>query len=203
MRKRITVLLAVLVTLMTPVIAFATEEVVETTTEEATGPMARVLASPIMPNLGEWIPMILAVGVLLWVLSKMVWPPIMKVLDEREEKIEGSIRTAEESKLEAEELLAQYQEKLEEGRVEAAAIVEEGRQSADEVQRDIIERAENEAAGILERAEIDAAEKEKAAASALQEKTASLAISIASKVLGEKLSEEDLAKAQKYAEMGG
>jgi len=162
-----------------------------------------ILDSPIIPNLAEFIPMVLAVGILVWVMSAKVWPPIMKALDEREAKIEGSLRSAEESKLEAENILAQYQAKLEEGRKEAAVIVEEGRKSGEVARKDIIARAEADAAVIIEKANADAAAKEKAAAASLQDKTAALAISIASKILGEKLSAEDEATAKKLAEIGG
>ncbi|MCL2491509.1 MAG: F0F1 ATP synthase subunit B [Coriobacteriia bacterium] len=191
--------LAVIMLLATPLLVFASSE--EAAAPE--GPLETVLASPIMPNLGEFIPMLLAVLLLVWIMSKMVWPPIMKALDEREEKIEGSLRSAEESKLEAENILAQYQVKLEEGRKEAANIVEEGRRAGEEAKLEIIEGANKEAADIIDRANHDAEAKEQAAAAQLQDKTAALAISIAQKILGEKLGAEDLAKAEKLVEIGG
>jgi F-type H+-transporting ATPase subunit b len=194
MKKRFVLPLIVVLLLVLPTLAFA-----------AADPNAEpsILDSPIFPNLAEFIPMVLAVAILVWVMSAKVWPPIMKALDEREAKIEGSLRSAEESKLEAEGILAQYQAKLEEGRKEAAAIVEEGRKSGEVARRDIIARAEADAAAIIEKAKVDAAAKEKAAAASLQDKTAALAISIASKILGEKLSTDDEVAAKKLAEIGG
>jgi len=194
MKKRFMLPLIVLLILALPALAFAAAD---------PNKEPSILDSPIFPNMAEFIPMILAVGILLWVMSAKVWPPIMKALDEREAKIEGSLRSAEESKIEAENILAQYKEKLEEGRKEAAVLAEEGRQAGETARIEIVNRANGEAVAILEKAQLDALEKEKAAAAALQEKTAALAISIASKIIGEKLSAEDEATAKKLAEIGG
>ena len=204
MKKRYALLLAivslsVILLLTAPMLALASTEAAA----EPEGALQTVLQSPIMPNLGEFIPMLLAVMLLVWIMSSKVWPPIMKALDEREEKIEGSLRSAEESKLEAENILAQYQVKLEEGKKEAASIVEDGRRSGEAAKEEIIANANQEAVEIIEKAHNDAAAREQAAAAQLQEKTAALAISIAQKILGEKLGPEDVAQAEKLAEIGG
>jgi len=192
------IFLSVVLLLTTPILVFGASDA-----PEPEGALETVMASPIMPNLGEFIPMLLAVSLLVYMMSKKVWPPIMNALDEREEKIEGSLRSAEESKLEAENILAQYQVKLEEGRKEAATIVEEGRRSGEEAKREIIAQANKEAADIIERANHDAEAKEQAAAAQLQEKTAALAISIAQKILGEKLGDEEIARAEELVQSGG
>ncbi|MCL2024651.1 MAG: F0F1 ATP synthase subunit B [Coriobacteriia bacterium] len=186
--------------LMTPALAFAADSY---GSDEPASALDTVLTSPIMPKLGDFIPMILAVGVLVFVLGKFVWPPIMKALDEREEKIEGSLKSAEEAKIEAEEILAQYEAKLDEGRREAAVLVEEGRKAGDTARDEIVARAQAEAAAITSKAQADADAKEKAVAAALQKQTASLAVSIASKILGEKLGAEDQARAEELAKIGG
>jgi len=200
MKKRFILLLTVVLVFALPALAFAAEHAAE---EEAATGLAGVMKSPIFPNIAEFIPMFLAVVGLVWIMSKMVWPPVMKALDEREEKIEGSLRSAEESKLEAENILAQYQVKLEEGRKEAATIVEEGRRAGEAAKEEIIAKAREDAEAIIERANHDAAAKEQAAAAQLQEKTAQLAISIAQKILGEKLGADDLARAEKLVQIGG
>ena len=198
MKKHVMSTLTASLLLVLPTLAYAAGDA-----PEPEGPLATVLASPIMPNLAEFIPMLLAVSVLLFIMSKYVWPPITKALDEREAKIEGSLRTAEEAKFEAEEILVQYQAKLEEGRKEAAAIVEEGRKAGEAAKADIIARAEETATAIVEKARVDAEAKEKTAAAALQERTAALAVEIASKILGEKLGAEDQARAEELAKSGG
>jgi F-type H+-transporting ATPase subunit b len=196
MKKYFILLLTVVLVVALPALAFASSE-------EAVEGETSILDSPIIPNLAEFIPMFLAVLALVWIMSKMVWPPVMKALDEREEKIEGSLRSAEESKLEAENILAQYQVKLEEGRKEAAVIVEEGRRAGEAAKEEIIAQAREDAEAIIERANHDAAAKEQAAAAQLQEKTAQLAISIAQKILGEKLGADDVARAEKMVQIGG
>jgi len=202
MKKRFILLLTVVLIFALPVFAFASGGG-DASAEASSGGLADVMKSPIFPNIAEFIPMILAVMGLVWIMSRMVWPPVMKALDEREEKIEGSLRSAEESKLEAENILAQYQVKLEEGRKEAAVIVEEGRRAGEAAKEEIIAKAREDAEAIIARANQDAAAKEQAAAAQLQEKTAQLAISIAQKILGEKLGDDDLARAEKLVQIGG
>ncbi|MCL2819129.1 MAG: hypothetical protein FWD41_05335, partial [Actinomycetia bacterium] len=83
-------MLSLVLLLTTAAFAFASSEAAEVSTEPKSA-IDTVLESPIMPNLGEFIPMLLAVLLLVWAMNKYVWPPIMKALDEREEKIEGSL----------------------------------------------------------------------------------------------------------------
>lgn len=93
-------------------------------TEEGLNPLVRVV-----PGLMIWT--ILAFGVAMLVLRKYAWPQIAKVLDERQQQIEGSIDAAEKTRAEADQLLEEYRRRLAEAREQADEIVAKARKAAD------------------------------------------------------------------------
>ena len=133
--------------------------------------------------------------ILVVLFSKFVIPRFNKVLDERAEKIEGGFAKAEAAQLQAKQALEQYNAQLSEARTEASSI----RAAADEEKRSIVEsarkEAEDKAQATLKRTaeQIDA---EKAqAVSSLQKDVGSLALDLASKVVGESLKDDARARA--------
>jgi F-type H+-transporting ATPase subunit b len=133
--------------------------------------------------------------ILIVLFSKFVIPRFNKVLDERAEKIEGGFAKAEAVQLQAKQALEQYNAQLSEARTEASGI----RAAADEEKRSIVEsarkEAEDKAQATLKRTaeQIDA---EKAqAVSSLQKDVGSLALDLASKVVGESLKDDARARA--------
>lgn len=181
---------------LTPAFAVASEPA-----GEASG---GIMSSPIMPVIAEFVPMLIAFLVMMFILNKFAWPMITTALDSRAEKIEGSVKLAEEAKLEAENILAQYQGKLAEARKEAGEIVEAGRKAGEAARAEIISKANDEAAGILERAQASIETEKRTARAALEAQVAEFSVAIAGKLIGEKLSAEADAKLiDKYlAEMG-
>jgi F-type H+-transporting ATPase subunit b len=189
--------------LTVPALAFAAEAA-EYGGSESSSPVDTILNSPIMPKMADFIPMILAMCIILFIMNKYVWPPIMKALDEREQKIEDSLKRAEDAKLEAEEILAQYRAKIAEGEREVASMIDEGRQAGEVARAEVIARAEDQAAVIIKKAQADADNKERVVAASLQKKVADLAISIATKIVGDELGDGEKAQATQLAsEIGG
>jgi len=134
----------------------------------------------------------LTVFILLMVLlKKFAWGPLMGVMKQREDLIASEIETAENSRLESHQLLEQQRSLLKEARTEAHAIVENAKHQGDVQRGEIITTARAEASRLKESAvrEIET-EKEKAIA-AVREKVVSLSVLAASKVLGKQISEED------------
>ena len=66
-------------------------------------------------------------GILLWVLYKFAFPPILDALETRERKIRDSIEQAEQNRLTAEQRLAEYEAKLRGAAREAEAVVAEAK----------------------------------------------------------------------------
>jgi F-type H+-transporting ATPase subunit b len=85
----------------------------------------------ISPNVGLMVWTIVVFGISLYILRKAVFPQIAKALDARVQKIEGDIDTAERTRTEAEDVLAEYRERLKEARAQSEEIVQRARQTAE------------------------------------------------------------------------
>ena len=128
-------------------------------------------------------------------LAKVAFPRISKTLEERADAIEGGLRRAEDSQAQAAALLEQYRAQLDDARTEAAAI----RAAAQAEKTAIIEQAKSEAAvaaaAVTERAQAQMAAEQAQAMTTLRRDVSDLAIRLASKVVGESLSDDARARA--------
>lgn len=158
----------------------------------------------VVPSLAEIWPALIAFAVLFFLLKKLAFGPILNMLQQRSDTIRESLEKAEETKVEAERLLEDYKTQLAEARAEAAGLVEQGRKIAESMKDDIIAQANEEATLIIERAREAVVAEKKLAMAELQGSVASLSVSVAGKLIGEKLTEADHAKLiEKYlAEVG-
>ena len=125
------------------------------------------------------------------VLGKFAWGPLLAGLQAREAYIREALETARRDRKEAESRLREYEEKLAASRTEATAIIDEGRRDAEAVKRKIEEHAREESAKMIERArrEIDAAATE--ATRQLYALSAHLATELASRIIGRELDAKD------------
>jgi F-type H+-transporting ATPase subunit b len=125
------------------------------------------------------------------VLGKFAWGPLLAGLQSREAYIRESLETARRDRTDAEARLREYEEKLAASRAEATAIIEEGRRDAEAVKRKIEEHAKQESAKMIERArrEIEAAATE--ATRQLYALSAHLATELASRIIGRELDPQD------------
>ncbi len=123
--------------------------------------------------------------VLLVLLTKFLFIPLFKVIDERSEKIQAELNDAAESKDEAAKLVTQYQSKIDSARDEAANIVVEAEKRGNERREEIVAEAREEAKRIKERAmeEIDQAKRQ--ALSHLRDEVSDISLLIAQKFLTE------------------
>lgn len=128
---------------------------------------------------------------LMALLKKVAWGPLMGIMTQREELIASEIAAAENSRGESQRLLEEQRALLKEARTEALAIVENAKKQGDASREEIITTARSEAIRLKESAirEIDT-EKERAIA-AVRNEVVSLSVLAASKVLEKEVSEED------------
>ncbi|MBD7943337.1 MULTISPECIES: F0F1 ATP synthase subunit B [Psychrobacillus] len=128
---------------------------------------------------------------LMILLKKVAWGPLMGIMTQREELIASEIEAAETSRQESQRLLEEQRDLLKEARTEALAIVENAKKQGEASREEIITTARSEAARLKESAirEIDT-EKERAIA-AVREEVVSLSVLAAAKVLEKEVSEED------------
>jgi F-type H+-transporting ATPase subunit b len=142
-------------------------------------------------NLGNVIVTLIIFGLVITVLGKLAWRPLLTVLNERERSIRESLETARRERQAAEEVLARYQTQLEKAREEAGAIVEEGRRDGEAVRRRIHDEARGQANEIIERARREIRLATDAALKELYDHTADLAVKLAGGIIRKELSAED------------
>ncbi|MGV3732494.1 MAG: F0F1 ATP synthase subunit B [Microcella sp.] len=137
------------------------------------------------------IPFILVL-LLFW---RVVLPRMQKTLDERAALIEGGIAKAESAQAEAQAALEQYNALLAEGRAEAAKIREQARAEGAAILAELKESAQAEAARITANAQLQIEAERQAALVSLRAEVGSLALDLASGVIGESLADDKRASA--------
>jgi len=142
-------------------------------------------------DLGNMIWTLVVFALVVFVLGKFAWKPILKGLQAREDFIRTSLEEAKADRDKAEEALQGIDAKLQEARTQASGIVEEGRRDADVVRQRIEAEAREESDKMVARAkrEIDLATQ--GAVKEIYAKAETLAIEAATAVIGREVSAED------------
>lgn len=149
----------------------------------------------ILPDFGLLIWTSIVFVLLLFVLTKFIWKPILSSVNEREKNIADSLALAEKTRAEMKELQAQNENLLKEARAERDKIVKDAHEVAAKMVDDAKTNAKNESAKIIASAH-QAIEMEKAAAmSELKSHVAALSIEIAEKIVKTELSSDDKQRA--------
>lgn len=130
-------------------------------------------------------------GILLWVLYKYAWPPILEAMETRERKIRDSIEQAEENRAAAEQRLQEYETRLKSASQEADAILTEARNKAQRLLNDNEQRLRAESERIRGQATQEIERERRKALQDVREEAADLAILVAEKVLTRSLSDDD------------
>lgn len=160
--------------------------------------------SAILPNMNEFIPMLVAFIVLWIVLAKFGWPMFEGMLEKRETTIRDDLKKAEEARQESERLLAEYKQQLADSKAEAAKIVADAKQIGEDAKADITAKAQKEAADMIEKAHAAIEAEKKAAVAELQTSVADLSVAVAAKLIGNDLSDEEHRKMiKRYVEEAG
>lgn len=154
--------------------------------------------SLINPGFGLIIWMTIALLVVLFVLKKYAWKPIMEALKEREEGIDNSLRAAEKAHEEMKNLKLDNEQLLKEAKEERDAILREGRKIKEKIIEDAKEQASQEASNIVESAKERIEHEKKAAIVEIKNIIADQAITIAEKVLRAEF--KDKAKQKEYVQ---
>lgn len=139
--------------------------------------------------------------ILLCILAKFCYKPLLKVLDERRNRIINDLDSAEKTRLEAEELKAQYAKQLADARAEATAIVDKANKTGQKLQEDFLAQAQAEKDQMMATAREHIEQEKQQAMLDIRTEVISLATEIAGKVVSEKLtSAEDQALIAKTAD---
>lgn len=150
---------------------------------------AGITSSPLWPTASELVLGIICFVIVFGVLGKMLLPRISKTLAEREDAIQGGINRAEEAQTEAAQLLDQYRAQLADARQEAARIREEAREQGAAIIAELRERAEADARRITDAAQSQIEAERQQALVSLRSEVGSLATELASRIVGESLTD--------------
>ncbi|WP_258000455.1 F0F1 ATP synthase subunit B [Bacillus sp. Marseille-P3661] len=145
-------------------------------------------------NTGDIVFQLVMFLILLLLLRKFAFGPLMGIMKQREEHIGNEIAAAEKSRKEAERIAADQAEALKQARVEAQQLIENAKKIGEQQEKDIIEAARTEAVRLKESAIKEIQQEKEQAVAALREQVASLSVLIASKVIEKELSEKDQEK---------
>ncbi len=149
---------------------------------------------PFEGNIGNALWTLIIFGLVIFVLGKFAWGPILSGLQQREEFIRKSLSDAKRDRDEAEVRLREYHDKLTAARAEATAIVEEARRDADALKHRLEQEAQEESRRIIDRARREVEIATDTAKKELYEVSAKLATGIAARLLGREVSSADHAR---------
>jgi F-type H+-transporting ATPase subunit b len=152
--------------------------------------VAEAAQSPLVPKPAELIVGVIAFALLFLVLRKFVTPMFEKAFAARTEAIQGGIEKAERAQLEAAKALESYTAQLADARGEAAKIREEARVQGAAIIEDLRAQAQEEAARITAAAHSSIEAEREKAISSLRAEVGTLAVDLASKIVGEALEDQ-------------
>jgi F-type H+-transporting ATPase subunit b len=151
--------------------------------------------NPLLPAPYDIIWSAVAFVIILIFFWKYVLPRVQKLLDERGEAIEGNIAKADEAQRKAEAALEEYTAQLADARSEAGRIRETAREDGKKIVAEAKDQATSEAARVTASAQAQIEAERQSALVSLRSEVGTLAIDLASGVIGESLSDDAKATA--------
>jgi F-type H+-transporting ATPase subunit b len=146
--------------------------------------------NPIIPIWQEIVVGGVAFILLCIVLMKFVFPRMEQTFQARVDAIEGGIKRAEAAQAEANQLLEQYRAQLAEARTDAAKIRDDARADAEGIRQDILAKAREESDRIIAAGKEQLAAERATIVRELRTVVGTIAVDLASKIVGESLADE-------------
>ena len=134
---------------------------------------------------------IVSFAILLFVLAKYAFPPILEALDARERKIRESIETAERQRAEAERRMLEYETKMKAAQKEAEALVEQAKLRAQHILEENERRLNQEAERIKTSTAREIDQERRRALEDVRSHATDLALRVAEKVIERSLTDAD------------
>ncbi len=138
-------------------------------------------------DLGQAVAAIAIFGLLLFVLGKWAWGPIVRQLQDREQQIMETIENTQKHQEEAKDLVEQYKGKIDNAEAEAAEIMERSLEKAGAEGDKIIDEARREARESIKRGLADIKQAKRQAIRDMRDATAELAAEIAGSIIDDSL----------------
>lgn len=125
--------------------------------------------------------------ILLFILGKFAWKPILTALKQREDAIKNSLEQAEKAKDEAKKILEENQASLSKAEEESKKIIEQSRHYAESLKEQMIKDSKAQAQKIIEEATAEIERKKDAAFNELKNQIAEISVQAAEKILKQNL----------------
>jgi F-type H+-transporting ATPase subunit b len=148
----------------------------------------------VTPGLGLMVWTLIAFGITFLLLRKLAFPRIQEALEKRQHAIEDSIDHAERTRKEADEILAEYRERLKEARKQSEDIVTRARKAAEMVEREATESGKLKQQELLEQARRDIQAETRKSLQDIRREVAELTVMATEKVTRKTLTQDDQRK---------
>jgi F-type H+-transporting ATPase subunit b len=147
--------------------------------------------SPFAGNVGNAVWTLGIFLIVVIVLGKFAWGPVLSLLQQREAFIHKSLSDAKHDRDEAEARLKDYAAKLQSAQAEAVAILDEAKRDAERLREELKQRARTEADNMVRNAEKQIEMQTTRAMAQIRQEAVDLSVTIASKILQRAISKED------------
>src|SRR4051794_33089896 len=144
----------------------------------------------LVPN-GTFLVSLLGFVILVWIFGKYLIPPINRAMTARQEAIRKEFAELDEAQTDARKAEADYKEQLNNAKHEAARIREEAREQGAQIVQEAREKAHTEADRIIEHAHTQIEADRKAALASLRRDVGSLATTLAGRIVGESMDDDE------------
>ncbi len=139
----------------------------------------------------QMLPIFVSLAVIIYILYRLLYNPVLEFLDKRENKIATELRDAEKALEEANALKADYESKLKNIDNEKAEIIEHARKIASDKEKEIIANAKEEANTLKNRAMLDIKREEDKARDDMKSSMIEISTLMASRYVATNLSTDD------------
>ena len=156
----------------------------------ASTPVLPLESNFLVPN-GTFLVSLLAFAILVWIFGKYLIPPINRAMTARQEAIRTEFAELDEAKAEARQAESDYKEQLNNAKHEAARIREDAREQGAQIVQDARDKAQVEADRIIEHAHTQIEADRKAAFASLRRDVGSLATTLAGRIVGESMDDDE------------
>lgn len=148
----------------------------------------------VKPSIGLIFWMIISFSIILFLLKKFAWKPILGMIKEREDSIENALAAAEKAKEEMKALQASNERILHEAKAERDQLLKDAREIKEKMIAEAKDVASKEGERLLKAARENIQNEKMAAVTELKNQVASLSIDIAEKILKAELSSDEKQK---------
>lgn len=156
----------------------------------ASPPVTPLASNFLVPNATFFVEL-LAFAIMVWIFGRYLIPPINRAMTERQEAVRRQFAELDAAQADARKAEADYKEQLNNAKHEAARIREDAREQGAQIVQEAREKAQTEADRIIEHAHVQIEADRKAAFASLRRDVGSLATTLAGRIVGESMDDDE------------